>query len=81
MSDEYMPTTEDVRFDYATTTKADSHSGEARARAFNRWLARVKAEAQVEALEDLATAHYLDGPRSTYDTIMGRAAELENGEE
>lgn len=58
---EYTPTTEDVRFDYATTTKADSHGGEARARAFNRWLARVQAEAQVKAIEELAQAWQLNG--------------------
>lgn len=53
---------------------------------FDEAIARVQAEAQVEALQDLATAHYLDGPRSTYDTIMGRAdriareAGIETGE-
>ena len=39
-------------------------------------LDKVRAEAQVEALEYLATAHYLDGPRSTYDTIMRRAKNI-----
>lgn len=33
----------------------------------------IRALAQVEALEDLAVAHYLDGPQSIYDTIMRRA--------
>lgn len=28
---------------------------------------------RAEALRDLATAHYLEGPQSTYDTIMRRA--------
>lgn len=51
---DYTPKTEDVRFDYATATKGDGRPGEERAKAFNRWRERDKAEAQVEVLREAA---------------------------
>lgn len=56
----YVPTTDDVRFDYATASKDDGRGGEERARAFNRWLARVQAEAAVTALRDASMEFYRD---------------------
>ena len=60
MSDKYTPTTEDVRrayqeycWDYdAADGLATSH--ESYEEEFNRWHAKVRAEAQVEALREVA---------------------------
>ena len=77
MSDEYVPTTDEVREDFAYPWEGFKQNREGRLAAFDRWHAAEVAAAKAEELDWCLQANRAYGmPRDLHAGLMARLAQL-----